>query len=255
MTGEPPSTTVEGAKDGYTALREGAAWIDLSSRGRIQVRGEDRVRLLHAMTTQHIEQLQPGGGGYAFFLNAQGRILADVNLFRLEEYILLDTEPETRRKVFEHLDRYIIADDVTLEDVTDVTAEIAIEGPLAATVLARLGAPVPDAPYATNAWGDRLVAHVSSTGSDGFAVVLPRVAKEEFIRLLGEIPEATPEQARIVRIEQGRPRYGEDITERYLAQETAQLNAVHFNKGCYLDRKSTRLNSSHIQKSRMPSSA
>jgi aminomethyltransferase len=45
---------------------------------------------------------------------------------------------------------------------------------------------------------------------------------------------ATPEDAGIVRIENGRPRYGEEITERYLIQETGQLQAVHFSKGCYL---------------------
>jgi folate-binding protein YgfZ len=38
----------------------------------------------------------------------------------------------------------------------------------------------------------------------------------------------------MVRIEQGRPRYGEEISERYLVQETGQLQAVHFSKGCYL---------------------
>jgi len=37
-----------------------------------------------------------------------------------------------------------------------------------------------------------------------------------------------------VRIECGHPRYGEEITERYLVQETGQLQAVHFSKGCYL---------------------
>ena len=46
--------------------------------------------------------------------------------------------------------------------------------------------------------------------------------------------EATPEDARTVRIERGRPRYGEEITERYLLQETGQMQAVSFNKGCYL---------------------
>jgi aminomethyltransferase len=46
--------------------------------------------------------------------------------------------------------------------------------------------------------------------------------------------QASPEDARIVRIENGIPRYGEDISERYLVQETQALQAVHFNKGCYL---------------------
>ena len=138
---------------GYSALREHAAWIDLSSRGKIRASGEDRARLLHAMTTNHVEQLKPGEGCYAFFLNAQGRILGDVNLLCFEDHFLLDTEPETRGKLFEHLDRYIIADDVTLKDETDRTATIAVEGPEAVAVLAKLGAPVPQASYATAAWG------------------------------------------------------------------------------------------------------
>jgi folate-binding Fe-S cluster repair protein YgfZ len=65
---------------GYNELRGGAAWLDVSGRGKIRVAGEDRARLLHAMTTNHIQQLTPGTGCYAFFLTAQGRILADVNV-------------------------------------------------------------------------------------------------------------------------------------------------------------------------------
>src|SRR5882724_10680971 len=113
---------------GYSVLREHAAWLDLSGRGKIKVTGEDRARLLHAMTTNHIDRLKPGEGCYAFFLNAQGRILGDVNLLCFDDHFLLDTEPETRTKLFEHLDRYIIADDVTVEDRTDRMATIALEG-------------------------------------------------------------------------------------------------------------------------------
>ena len=114
---------------GYEALRGSAAWIDLSARGKIRVTGEDRARLLHAMSTNHVAGLQPGEGLYAFFLTAQGRIVADANVYNLGEAILLDTEPETADKLREHLDKYIIADDVTLEDETAQWAEIGIEGP------------------------------------------------------------------------------------------------------------------------------
>src|SRR3982074_1394482 len=102
---------------GYQALREGAAWLDLSARGKIFASGEDRVRLLHAMSTNEVKKLEPGQGCYAFFLNPQGRILADVNLFVLEDRILLDVEPEVRDLIYRHLDKFIIADDVALGDV------------------------------------------------------------------------------------------------------------------------------------------
>ncbi len=222
--------------EGYQGLRESAAWMDLSARGKIRVLGEDRARLLHAMTTQDVQSLTPGHGTYAFFLNAQGRILGDVNVFCREDCFLLDTEPETRQKLFDHIDRYIIADDVTLEDATGEMATIGLEGPQAAAILERLGAPVPEADYATRAWAGMTVARVSSTGAGGFFVFLNPAKKGDLIAAIeGEgIAEATPDDARTVRIEHGRPRYGEEITERYLVQETAQLHAVHFSKGCYL---------------------
>ncbi|HEV1284385.1 MAG TPA: glycine cleavage T C-terminal barrel domain-containing protein [Bryobacteraceae bacterium] len=222
---------------GYSALRMHAAWIDLSARGKIRASGEDRARLLHAMTTNHVNQLKPGGGCYAFFLNAQGRILGDVNLFCFEDHFLLDTEPETRHKLYEHLDRYIIADDVTLADETDRVSTIAVEGPEAAEALAKLGAPTPETLYSTATWGRaRTVAHVDSTGMGGFFVFVPSEDKPRLIEELegaGAVA-ATHEDATIVRIENGRPRYGEEITERFLVQETGQLQAVHFSKGCYL---------------------
>ncbi len=219
---------------GYDALRQSAAWMDVSKRGRLRLTGDDRARLLHAMTTNQVQKLTPGQGCYAFFLNAQGRILGDANLFCFEDHFLLDTEPETRTKLAEHLDRFIIADDVTVEDITDTTVAIAIEGPQAAATLAALGAGIPLEPYDSAAWGSRTVARVDTTGASGFFVIAPLAEKSSLLAQFARIPEATAEDARTVRIEHGRPRYGEEITERYLVQETGQLNAVNFTKGCYL---------------------
>jgi folate-binding protein YgfZ len=221
---------------GYEALRERAAWIDLSSRGKIKLTGEDRARLLHAMTTNHIQQLTPGSGCYAFFLNDKGRVLADANVLCRPDYFLLDVESEARQPLYQHLDHYIIADDVTLEDATDVMATIALEGPQAADVMERAGAPNPEADYASLDWGDSLVARLNSTGGSGFFIFAPRSEKAALISRLeaagAEFADA--EAARVVRLEHGKPRYGEDISERFLAQEANQPQALHFSKGCYL---------------------
>src|SRR5277367_3036933 len=132
---------------GYDALRNRAAWLDLSARGKIKLIGEDRARLLHAMTTNHIQQLTPGTGCYAFFLNDKGRILANANILCMADHFLLDVEPEIRESLYQHLDRFIIADDVTLEDITAQTVTLAIEGPTSAEVLQAAGAPVPQTAY------------------------------------------------------------------------------------------------------------
>ena len=221
---------------GYDALRTSAAWLDLSARGKIKVTGEDRARLLHAMTTNHVQQLTPGAGCYAFFLNAQGRILADVNILCRPDHFLLDLEPETREKIYQHLDRYIIADDATLENVTEQTTTIAVEGPKSSDVLKSAGAPEPETEYSTLEWGSRLVARVNSTGSLGFFIFAPASEKAALIAQLeaaGAIA-GDAEAFRVVRIEHGRARYGEDISERFLAQEANQPHALHFTKGCYL---------------------
>src|ERR1039457_2158556 len=188
------------------------------------------------MTTNHVQQLTPGTGCYAYFLTAQGRILADVNLLCRPDHFLLDTEPETREKLFKHLDSFIIADDVTLEDVTSILATIAVEGPEAAAVLRKLDAPTPEHEYVNLEWGAALVVRTSFTGGPGFYIIASMHERETLIGRLesaGAIA-ASPEAFRIVRIENGRPRYGEDIGERYLAQETNQARALHFSKGCYL---------------------
>jgi folate-binding protein YgfZ len=221
---------------GYEALRNSAAWLDLSARGKIKLTGEDRARLLHAMTTNHIQQLTPGTGCYAFFLNDKGRILADANILCRPEHFLLDLEPEAHAKIYQHLDHFIIADDVTLEDVTDALATIAIEGPKASAVLQAAGAPIPEADYSTVDWGSRVVARLNSSGSLGFFIFAPASEKPQIVAQIeaaGAVA-ADAEAFSVVRLEHGKARYGDDIGERFLAQEANQPQALHFSKGCYL---------------------
>jgi folate-binding protein YgfZ len=221
---------------GYQSLRSSAAWFDLSDRAKIRMTGDDRMRLLQAMTTNNVSVLETGQGCYTFFLNAQGRILADANVYNLGDSLLLDTEPETGRKLFEHLDKYIIADDVSLSDETALLATIAVEGPSSEDAMKALGAPVPDRPWAASEWERGFVSAASATGALGFRMFLPAASKGELqAKLQGAgLTEAGQMAIFTVRLEHGKPRYGDDITERYLVQETNQMHAVSFAKGCYL---------------------
>src|SRR5262245_3351990 len=198
---------------GYKALREKAAYLDLSARGRIFASGEDRVRLLHAMTTNHVQQLRPGQGCYAFFLTAQGRIVADVNLFALPDRILLDVEPEVRERVYQHLNKYIIADDVSLENASDAWTAINVEGPAAAEAMFELSAPIPEEPWSHLDWNGRIVARVNVTGEPGFRIFAPKAQEAVLIGelALADLPPAQEAEIRVVRLEHARPRYGEDI--------------------------------------------
>jgi tRNA-modifying protein YgfZ len=220
---------------GYEALRHGAAILDLTPRGRILARGRDRARLLHNLTSNEVKKMTPGAVGYAFLLSPQGRVQADLYLLSFADHFLIDTEPELREKALQHIKRYIIADQVELEDVTSATACIGVEGPGAAAILAQIGAPAPD-DYTHTAWGENTVAGITATGQPGARIYCAAAEANEInakLQAAGAQP-ASADDARTVRIENGRPRYGEDIHEKSLPQETQQMHAVSFTKGCYL---------------------
>jgi len=138
--------------------------------------------------------MKPGDVVYAFFLTAQGRIISDCYVSCYEDYLLLDVGPDARQSVIEHIDHYIIADDVTLEDVTGGT-------------------------FALVAAGKRLYGDIAD--------------KDRTITALGLV-EASPEDFEAYRIEQFHPVFGKDFPSSTLPQETGLGYALHFNKGCYL---------------------
>jgi len=216
--------------EGYEALRHGVARLDLSTRGRLRVTGRDRVRLLHNVTSNDVKKLTPGSGCYAFLLTPQGRIQADLNLFCFPDYFLVDTDPELRERVPQLILKYKVADQVEVEEITAAMWAIGIEGPESAAFLAGKQVPTPETPYAHVEWGELTVANVSLTGQPGFRIFGPTVLPQPF----KDLAFASEADARLVRIENGRPRIGEDIRETTLPQETEQMHAVSFQKGCYI---------------------
>jgi folate-binding protein YgfZ len=196
---------------GYDALRTSAARVHLQ-RGLIAATGEDRARFLHAMSTNQVQDLKPGECRHAFFLNSQGRILADAWIVCREGSLLLDTEPETKDKLLAHLEKYIIADDVVLEDLSAALSVIAVEGPEA------------------TAWPGAFP--ISAMGGNGWRAYTHD--PEGLWESLERFPLATAADLALVRLEKGFPRYGEDILETHLVQETGQMGSVSFTKGCYL---------------------
>jgi aminomethyltransferase len=221
---------------GYQALRDGAALLDLRGRGLLRATGDDRARFLHAMTTNHVQQLEPGDFCYAFFLNAQGRVLADALLVSTPAAILIDTEPERRAFLQEHLDKFIIADDVTLEDISEQNATFGVEGPAASRVLTTIAIDPLPAPGKWISWQDWTVLPASVTGATGYRLYGPATEAEPLRRRLlnAGAEEATSEEIQTARIENAKPRYGDDLSDSYIPQETRQLHALHFSKGCYL---------------------
>ena len=224
------------AMSGYAALHEGAAWFDLSDRARIRAAGADHRSFLHNLSSNAVEHLQPGQGTSAFFLDAQGHIQADARLYVAEDSVLLDTEPESRVSLIHHLDKFIIMDDVTLEDQTGSTAELAIEGPLAEEVAGSVVPELPTTLYGHLQSDDIRIIRNTFTGQTGFWFIVPSDHKEEWAGRLEQAGAmaASVEDGRIVRVENQVARHGEDFLVANLPHESQRLDRVSFTKGCYL---------------------
>ena len=223
--------------NGYEALHESAAWLDISSRGRIRATGEDRVRLIHAMCSNDIESRRPGEGSYSFFLNAQGQIQTDSRIYVFEDHILLDCEPERGQGLLRHLEKFIIMDDVTLEDLAPRSTMIALEGPRAESIAREVVTetlPEPAA-HSHSSCGNVRLLRSSITGQPGLWILVEPAQKAELITSLqaAEAWAATEKDYRVVRVENQVPRCGSDF-DNHLPHQTQQLHALSFTKGCYL---------------------
>jgi folate-binding protein YgfZ len=225
----------------FHALVSGSAIYDLSSRAKISVTGGDRGRWLNGMVSNNIRDLEPGHGVYAFLLNAQGRIQADLYAFQRGESFLIDTEESQREKVLALFDRYIIADDVEIADVSGKMASIALTGPESRNVLERAGIALPELghmQFAEIAWSGISVTLLRSgkEAGDSWQVW---ISPDERDRLWDSLVKAGAKPVgqaalELFRIARGIPQFGVDIRDRDLPQETGQDRALNFTKGCYL---------------------
>ena len=209
---------------GYQALRTSAAWLDISDRARLRLTGTDRIRLLHALATNAIEGLEPGQHTETFFLTPQGRIVARCRVYVDADSVLLESESNSRRSLLDYLEHYIIMDDVTVEDETNSTIAVAVEGP--AAVSAGAGS--------LNEIGRSYASSLS--GLPGFWIEADKTGEDQLhaqLRSAGIIM-AEPADWEIVRVENRIPIHGKDYGETNIPHETQLLDVVSFRKGCYV---------------------
>src|SRR6202521_3577886 len=229
----------------FRALLSGCGLYDLSGRAKIAITGSDRVRWLNGMATNNVRDLAPGHGVYAFLLHAQGRIQADLYVFQRGDSLLVDAERGQREKVLQLFDRYIIADDVEIADVSDKLTALGLSGPESRNILERAGITVPDLASlelcspkcncACEFLQCTLVRGDDAAGTSYQLWLAPDTLKSTWDALVAA--GATPVGAdalELRRISFGVPKFGVDIRERDLPQETGQTRALNFIKGCYL---------------------
>ncbi len=219
----------------YDAPLHGAGWIDLSARGRLRITGTDRARLLHAIASNTVETLAPGSGVYAFFLNPQGRIQADSHIFMASDHLVVDCEPESRERLRQHIESYIIMDDVTVTDVGDESAVLGLAGPNASAVARALVPDLPDECCQFVHTSDCTTYRMPLAGIDGYRFSVPTANKKEWIDALERQGAVSVDRAdcETLRVRNSVPRFGCDFGPANIPHETGLMSALSFTKGCY----------------------
>ena len=248
------------AREEQRFANESVALIDKNYRAYFTFSGPDRVRYLNAILTNNIKDLASGQGVVSLLLNAQGRILAEIETFAEAENLFCVSYLMIRERLAEVLEKYIIMDDVTFSDDAEKFGTLAVEGPRAAEIVKELTGvdlnSLPELGY--------LDVTVSSRTSDGATAdnasvkseraipcrMVRRFAGTEFIverdklePLWAVLLQATRRHGggpmgykalSAQRLVQGVPWFGYDFGEKQIPHEAGlESSHISYTKGCY----------------------
>jgi aminomethyltransferase len=207
------------------------------------MRGRDRAALLQRLTSNDIERLKPGQGVATVLPTPIGRIIDVLIVHALEDALLVTTSPGQGPAIFTHLKKNIFFNDqVTLEPAARSHAQFALYGPDAAELLVRLaGVPLADlrlhhTSTLTIAGIALRIARRAAIGGNSFTLFIPSdgaASVRAAIEQAGAMP-LSAESFDTLRIEQGLPAFGRELSQEYIPLETGLLDAVSFTKGCYV---------------------
>jgi len=242
----------------YAAIRKSAALLDEPQRGTLEVSGKDRFAFLNNLLTNKTWEketktgLAAGSGVYAFFLNAKGRIVADMHVIETGDRVLLDMDARMVEPLRVAFDKFLFREQVKMTDRIGSLQTLSLHGPGAPKILDELGASVEQLPQLgsisaslfekrTTIWRDDVCS------VPGFHLIVESDSVERVWKGLldqfGQAAELGKRRLRpagwaaynACRIEGGRPIFGIDFDDSVLPSETGQLNrAVSLTKGCYL---------------------
>ena len=204
------------------------------TRATWRVTGADRLDYLHRMLTQDVQRLPVGQAAYACYLTVKGRILGDLLLWNAGEHLLLELEADAVPAVVPALERYVITDDVTFEDVTASTRRYVLAGPDAAAALESAGFEVPasESFVAIECGGSPgHVLRFDRRGLTSFEIAVLPDAAEDLVERLG-VPQDEHRFAALC-VQHAIPRFGHELGDEVLFNEAGLEEAVSWNKGCY----------------------
>jgi folate-binding protein YgfZ len=200
----------------------------LSPRALWKLNGPDAERYLNGQVTNDVPRLADGHAFYAAVCTAKGRMEGDVTIAKHGDAYYLDADAALRESLGARLDKFLIADDAVFEDISDDWNLTHV-----------FGAKPPGAPQS------------------GFAIAYARFGLAGHdVWTLGAPPELGPavdaEIIETLRLENGLPRWGAELTANTLPPEAGphMLAAISYTKGCYVGQETiARLKSvGHVNK-------
>lgn len=202
------------------------------ARAVVGVAGGDAGRWLDGMVTNETVALSPGEGCYAALLTPKGRIVADLHVLAREDGYWLDTAAWAVPSVLERLERYIVADDVTLVDRREDFARLALEGPDATSLLG-LADLSPESWVETKIGGAEVVAaRFGWSGETAWQLFVPVADRDAVVSAL-DVSVAGDETLEVLRLEAGSPLLGAELDEEVFPDEARLDSAISRTKGCY----------------------
>ena len=195
-----------------------ACFLDLSTRAKLRITGTDRFRFLNGQITNDLRNASETAAIEACVLNAKGKLDAHIFIAVVDESFLIDAEPDLRETLRARLERYVIADDVQIEDVTD---EFSLFHVLAEA------SPQPEHGRIFS------VQRFATPGYDIWSDPARHDAVHD--ELASGFLFVDSAAAEVMRIEQGLPRWGRELTDNIIPIEAnLEGRTIDYEKGCYI---------------------
>ena len=195
------------------------ALFDLSDRCKLRLTGSDRVRFLNGQVTNDVRKAASVEAIQACVLNAKGKINAHLYVSAADDFFLIDSDAELQTALPARLHRYIIADDVQVEDITSEFALFHVT--------------TDDVSSLPN---ECRIVRANRFGVTGLDLLIGRAEADRLRReLSATYSTCDVNRAEMLRIENGIPRWGRELTEEIIPNEAGlEEDAIDYQKGCYI---------------------
>jgi tRNA-modifying protein YgfZ len=224
----------------FRAACSGMAMVDNSTFGRIEVTGNDRLDLLHRLSTNSLTGLRAGGVVSTVFVTDKGRIVDRVIVSSREDSLVLITSPGTEPLLTRWIEKYTITENIRFRTITDETVMVSLIGPRMISTFS----PMLDSPSGKNIsvalaeGGTNLfVVHSKDSRSDVAHIITDNDGASRLLKMLESLPGARwigRWAYNGFRIARGIPASPGELNDAYNPFECDLRDSISFTKGCYI---------------------